>query len=92
MYSHNSYIEILSGIGFAGLLVYYICPIYDFFSLVKLKKKKNALNSLAFVCISCLLFSHIGGVSYMAVFDLLILFIVSKIVKEQKQIIYCEVQ
>lgn len=92
MYSHNSYIEILSGIGFAGFLVYYICPIYDFLSLVKLKKKKNALNSLAFACISCLLFSHIGGVSYMAVFDLLILFIVSKIVKGQKQIIYCEVQ
>lgn len=88
MYSHNSYIEILSGLGFVGFILYYVYPIGNFVSLIKLKKKKNALNSLAFACISCLLFCHIGSVSYMAVFDLLLIFIVHKIVKKQKQIIH----
>lgn len=58
-YSHNNYVELLSGVGIVGFLLYYV----PLFSLVIRKYKSDLLNLLK-ALIVVLLFLEVGNVTY----------------------------
>lgn len=80
VYSHNSYIEILCGMGGIGFILYYTFPVLNLIYLQMIKKNRNEARSMAFSLIICMLFYHIGSASYMSVYHLALFMIVDRMV------------
>lgn len=79
VYAHNNYVEILSGVGFIGFLLYYIVHAFMGYILFRISKKENMYRSLAFSVLLTLFFLDCTSVVYSALYNRLMICILFKI-------------
>lgn len=89
-YSHNNYLELLSGVGIVGAVLYYLPVVVSLFTAIKLwiKNKKDMILPIAILIV--FMIGDLGGVSYITYFThltvgLAVGFIIKTDVEEKKR-------
>lgn len=88
-FSHNNYIELLSGVGIIGFILYYFPHIISLKNLIK-KNDRDFSEKVALSLLILLLISHIGIVHYYYKLEFLFLAFIVVISSKKKEINYEE--
>ena len=87
-YLHNNYVELLAGGGIFAFIIFYSMYVYLFYSFFKIKRIAPEWFYFGFVMIVLMLMADFGRVSYYSkpvLFELMILFLVVRIVSRRKE-------
>ena len=87
LYSHNNYIELLTGVGIFGTIIYYFIYFYNLIFSYKILKKRKFIVIPSCILITTSLFLELGLVNYDSRYNIFVLaltFLIVDLVKKRR--------